>query len=860
RAPDRHAGAPAAATGSDAVATCAIDLPGEALRVLRRPARRPYRGTPVRLVAKPMGAAALDRGELVAGHVTVRLRPGAGKVDVSHVSAGIFAADTVQLSDELTVELTPAGLKAQGAAWTLVKNPPRTRVQVLEVDAGTWRLVEPPAGGGPGAASVELPLTSLSVLVVGAREGRNLWLFRPPRTWSDEPGDEVDMLLADDVRTSSRATRVARRRHYVFGDDLPELGWATADPSMSLGLDGWVQAALAEVERGASPDASHWHEGAQTHATCGTLAPPAPPIGADGLDPDVCTRSPFDGVLECRVSLQPELEIALRHLTELIAMDPRSWTPVGDAAPATEAQYVLLRGDTGELVAQGEFVPGRASSAYAPATPELEQRLVRLLEDRDVRTGEKLPGPPREDSAEKLEWNNPIAVGSTLKPLMARSAELAAPQWTSQLSLRVTPTAACGDRKTAIFGHCPPTPITHPGAEAYDLHGFLAHSSNWFMAALGIAGTAAPDGELRIDGQPRPTGDVLGRDVGSWSIDHPITTTLADGREVIGAERVDLGALRDTPMWQRFVQVLGREDCRLGDKRACEQAASRRDLCAARALPIAAPSARPRHLVALGADGFDLYGSGARADSVPVRDYFQFLRGSGLHPVASLPQLADAFGRVVYDRPDAQGRFALAASWFPVPARGTTPGWDCKAGDEANTVTGPGGGLCGSLRPGGTASKALSPLFADPRITLYAAKTGTIDSLGDIAEDPRRCARWNRSHTVAGQRAQPYQIACGKPIDDDGLLLLAFGVHTSGGVIPFTLALRFERVGATAATFAARHYLAAILAYFTGGWSASEPPASPPASTAPSSAASPSPSRSGPASPSPRPPPAGRGR
>ncbi len=822
RAPDSKADADAAAS-----ARCAIELPGEALRALRRPARRPYRGTPVRLVARPMGAAALDRGELVAGHVTVRLRPGAGFVDVSRVSAGVFAAETVQLSDELKVELTAAGLRARGAAWTLVKNPPRNHVQVLEVEPGGWRLVEPPASvaGAAVDAPVELPLTSLSVLVVGARAGRNLWLFRPPRTWADQPGDAVDVLLADDVRTSSRAGRGPRRRHYVFGGDLPELGWATADPSMSLGLDGWVQAALAEVERGVARDPAHWREGAQVHDTCGTLAPPTATAAADddGLDPRVCTASPFDGVLECRVSLQPELAIALRHLTELIAIDPKTWTGVADAVPATEAQYVLLRGDTGELVAQGEFVPGRASSAYAPATPELEQRLVRLLEDRDPRTGAKLAGPPREDSAEKLEWNTAIAVGSTLKPLMARAAELAAPAATARLALRVDPTAACGSRKTAILGHCPATAVTRGGAEAFDLHGFLTKSSNWYMAALGLLGTALPDGSLRVDGAARELDDVLGRDVGGWSIDHPITTVTAAGREVVGADRVDLVALRSTPLWKRLGQILGRTDCDLGDKRACERAGARRDLCAVRALPIAAPNSRQRHLVALGADRFDLYGSGARADSVPVRDYFQFLRGSGLHPVASLAQLADAFGRVVYDQPGEDDRFDLAASWFPVAARGQTPTWDCRAGDDAATVAGAGGGLCGSLRPGGTAGKAMAGLLADPRVTLYGAKTGTIDALGDITEDRRRCERWNRAHAIAGQRGQPYQLVCGAPIDDDGLLLLAFGVNTPTGVVPFTLALRFERVGATAATFAARHYVAAIIAYFTGAWSSTAP-------------------------------------
>jgi len=836
------AAAPPAA-GPQAVATCAIELPGDALRELRRPARRPYRGTRVRLVAKPMGAAALDRGELVAGHITVRLRPGAGFVDVSHAQAGVFAAESVQLSDELKVELTHDGLRASGVAWTFVKNPPRTRVQVLEADPTGWRLVEPPVAGTP-ADAIELPLTSMSVLVVGARDGRNLWLFRPPRAWPGDPTDTVDMLLADDVRTGGASGRIARRRHYVFGGDLPELGWSTSDPSMSLGLDGWVQAALGEIERGAGRDRAQWREGSDLHATCGTLAPLAPSTA--GLDERVCTRSPFDGVLECRIAMQPELAIALRHLTELVAVDPKRWTGLADSAPATEAQYVLVRGDTGELVAQGEFVPGRASLAYAPATPEIEQHLIRLLEDRDVHTGAKLPGGAREDSAEKIEWSSPIAVGSTLKPVMARAAELAASAITSRLVLTFAPAVGCGTRKqAAMLGHCPPTPLG-ARSERFDLHDFLAQSSNWYMAALGILGTAMPDGEVRVDGAPRPLDEIVARNTGAWQEAHAITTNDAQGRVVIGANRVDLAVLRETPLWRSFERLLGREMCTLGDKRLCERRGARRDLCAARALPIAAPTTRQRHLVALGSDRFDLYGSGARLGDIPVRDYFQFLRGSGLHPVASLAQLADTFGRIVYDQPDASGRFDLAASWFPVAATGVVPSWDCRTGEHDGTVTGAGGGLCGSLR-NGTSRVALQKLFADDRIVFYGAKTGTIDSLGDIVEDRQRCERWNRAHTVAGKRsAQPYRLDCERAIDDDSLLLVAFGIRTPTGVVPFTLGLRFERAGKGTASLAARHYLTAIAAYFTASWSVSSPaPAASGSALAwprsPSSSSSPSP-------------------
>jgi hypothetical protein len=302
---------------------------------------------------------------------------------------------------------------------------------------------------------------------------------------------------------------------------------------------------------------------------------------------------------------------------------------------------------------------------------------------------------------------------------------------------------------------------------------------------------------------------------------------------VIGAHRVDLAVLRTTPLWTRFEQLLGRRMCTLRDKPASERDGSRRDLCVARALPIAAPSSRQRHLVALGSDRYDLYGSGARLGDIPMRDYFQFLRGSGLHPVASLAQLADTFGRIVYDEPDAGGHFDLAASWFPVAAAGVLPSWDCRTGERGTTVTGAGGGLCGSLRTG-TSHAALGKLFADERLVFYGAKTGTIDSLGDIVEDRVRCEKWNRAHAVAGGRgAQPYQLDCEHGVGDDSLLLVAFGVKTPAGVVPFTLGLRYERVGKGVASFAARDYIAAIAAYFTGSWSAA--PASPPAASSTSS-------------------------
>ena len=852
----------AATSGGETVATCGVSLPGGALGALRRQDRRPFRGQRVRLVARPMGVAALDKGELIAGHVTVRLRPGAGEVDVSRAQAGVFAAEKVRLADDLTVEIARDGgtLEARGTVWTFEKLPQRQLVQVLEAEPSGWKLTAPAA---PGAA-VPLPLESIAVLVIGGRESRNLWLYRPPRKWGGEDA-AVDMLLADDVRTLG----AARRRHYVLGGDLPELGWSSVDPSMSLGLDGWVQVALDQIQQtrldgsaagGASPATREPGAG-----LCGTLRPPAGLGGPEtspesggrtldvGLNPQVCARSTYDGVIECRISIQPELEIALRNLTELISARPAEWLTLDGVAadksvPATEGQFMLLRGDTGEIVAQGEFVPGRTSSAFAPATPEIEQHLMRVLENRDPRTGELLHV-IEEDSSAKIEWNAPIAVGSTLKPLMARSLEMAAPDELARLLLSASPQQSCASGAHAILGHCPPTELwrASEATSGLDLHRFLSESSNWFMAAVGILGTAMPGGELRVGDQSLSFDDVLRRDLGNPG--DPLETSF-DGAQVITARRVILSGLRRTAMWRRFESLIGRELCVDGAEACAKQIKG--DVCAARALPIARPSSRLRRLVGLGPDRFEIYGEEPKPGDVPVREYFQFLRGSGKHSIGSLAQLTDAFSRVIYD-PATDGTFRLAASWFPVPVSGVAPE-PCVEGQD-RSVRGARGALCGALRGRGTAARAMRPLLDDPGIVLYGAKSGTIDSLGDVAEDPAKCARANARKTIAGRPArlqdQPYWLECGKPVPDDSLFLIAFGVRTERGLERFTLGLRFERVGKTAATVAARHYLAVISAYMSGSWSS---PASGPA-TAPASSGTASKTAAASTSPSPSPSP-----
>jgi hypothetical protein len=248
--------------------------------------------------------------------------------------------------------------------------------------------------------------------------------------------------------------------------------------------------------------------------------------------------------------------------------------------------------------------------------------------------------------------------------------------------------------------------------------------------------------------------------------------------------------------------------CTLGDRASCERAAARADVCAARGLPIASPGADLRYLVALGPDRIDMYGDDRPSQaSVPVREYLQLLRGSGVHSIGSLAQLTDAFGRVIYD-PDGQ---RLAASWFPAPKAGTHPDWKCTDGaGRSPKVRGEDGGLCGVLRAGGTAHTGAGALLADPALAVYGAKTGTIDSLADIARRPAACAAWNARHDRRSQ------LECGKAPPDDSLFVIAFGVVTQKGTIPITLGVQLQRSGSGAAARVTPLFVREIAKYLRG--------------------------------------------
>jgi hypothetical protein len=737
---------------------CRVALSEERIAAIRAPVRA-ARGARIRVVGQALGAAAADLGELVWGPRIVRLRPGAPAVELATLSPGLTPASRVVLAGEVALDLraTPRGVMLHGGAELFVAEPG---------EPPAWRRMT----HGP-----DVLLDRMTVIAAGPPDHRSVMLFRPPREWTGSP-PVVDALLADD--TSSVGER--SRRAYPYGAALPELGWVNPfDALRSLGLDGWIHAALQQPSTAAP--------------ACGTLAPPA--IARDR----VCSPSPLDGVLECRVALQPELAAKLGGIAEQILAAPKPHT--GREVTPVRVAYVALRGDTGELLAQGNVVPGRAPLAYAPADAAAEAALVRLRESRG------------EADAERIEWNLPIAVGSTFKPIVARAAEQAFPQALPELSLTAEGHAAgCkahrGTPVDPLLGHCPPSSLADAPSSA-DLHDYLARSLNWYQAALGVLGLGLPDGAFAVNAQPASLSDIVASDLASWPASSPLQITDARG-SILSGHSLWLDGLRRTPLWSRIEALLGRPLCTLGDHGRCETAAERGDVCAARALPIASPGRDLRYLVALGPDRIDLYGDDRPSQTkVPIREYFQLLRGSGVHAVGSLAQLTDAFGRVIYD--PSPGAPRLAASWFPAPVVGVVPAWSCTRSEHgdghANSVLGGDGGLCAVVQTAGTAHAHLGALLTDPNLVIYGAKTGTIDSLADIARRPSACQAWNERHE------RPAQLPCGKAPPDDSLFVIAFGVVTPHGTVPITFGIQLQRGAKGSAAHVTPEFVRAIADY-----------------------------------------------
>ena len=311
--------------------------------------------------------------------------------------------------------------------------------------------------------------------------------------------------------------------------------------------------------------------------------------------------------------------------------------------------------------------------------------------------------------------------------------------------------------------------------------------------------------------------------------------TEREGRAVVTASHaIDLDALRETPMWSGVEAVVGRRLCSQGDKGACRRAGDRGDLCATRAMPVAQPSSDLRHLVATGPEVFDFFpeappnppGASQRlcrgAPKGPRRSRARGRHVEYLHSCAApactgrLAPAADRrLRRVVSSRrrpertawPRPGFRSGVARTPRTTARRPRSPAIRC-----ATVVR----GWCA---PAPRALAGAAPVRSVGAI--YGAKTGTIDSLGDVAARREACLAFRDAHTLADRPRklsdQPYWLDCESKAQppDDSLVLVAFGVPTpQGGVTTLTLGLRFQRSGGGFAALAARHYIDLVRDYF----------------------------------------------
>ena len=716
-------------TPSTALARCTVELSDDALAAMRPRAPRRPDADRIRLVSEAMGAAARDRGELVAGHLVVRLRPGAGAVDVGAADAGLYAGDPIHLAPG-------ADLGDDAAGRAILHVDAKADVALLESGATGWTLA--PARG-------DVALDRAAIVVVGRDAARRVWSFRPARAWSGDPAATVAPLLADDV--GSIAGR--RRRHYVYGGDLPELGWVNPyHARQSLGLDGWVHVAHGETSRAAS-----WLDGTQPHAWCGTLDAIAPPAAPD---PAVCAPSPDDGVTECRVTVQPELELQLRHLTEIIAADlAELGRRQGRRADAGELRAPARRHRRdrrgGRRCARPRVERVRAVVVGARALPRAPARGARPRDGRQARRARR--GERREVRLERADRRGLGAQAADRARRRARRAGRGRDAVPGRVRRRSAAAAARPRRHDAARGHVPRAPRQDGSSAARTLPADLARRSRR---------------ELRLPRLPRALVELVpgrARHRRARAARRDAHRQPGPGRRSHRASRRQL-ARRDADRRRARRRDRGQR-ARRGHRAAVARAAlaalhgaarppavhrRRRDLPPRRRSPRPVRAARA-------ADRRAVLGSPPPRRARPRR-VRAVRRSDSLHDPAArvLPaparlrrapaRLARAARRRVRARRlRSDDRRSLPPRRVVVPDRsgGPAPRLGLRAADAPVEATrGAGGGLCGVVQKGGTAGAGMKPVLADPRVIVYGAKTGTIDSLADVARATRRARRGTR--------------------------------------------------------------------------------------------------------------------
>jgi hypothetical protein len=171
------------------------------------------------------------------------------------------------------------------------------------------------------------------------------------------------------VRKKDRLNRL-----YLYGDAIPELGTLNT----GYGLDDWYAAFLRE-NSDKTPDIIFERAQKYQDMYCGTRKPLHKEelrTAGGGLlqwEDAICPESKTDGTRECKISMQPELELHFKNILDYAAVNAPVYSKGEKTKPAREAQALLIDGHTGEILANAYYNIESEDKIFAPRFPKFKK-------------------------------------------------------------------------------------------------------------------------------------------------------------------------------------------------------------------------------------------------------------------------------------------------------------------------------------------------------------------------------------------------------------------------------------------------------------------------------------------------------
>ena len=439
--------------------SCSVALSEELIAAMRAPVRRDARGADPRRRRGDGRFAATTSASRSPGRAIVRPAAGRRRSSSRRCQPG-------------STRRRAASVVAGDVALDLARHAARR--DAARRRRAVRRRARPAAGVAPHDHGPDVLLDRVTLIAAGP-PSTAAWRCFARRANGPASPPAVDHRCSP--TTPARSAIAIAPGPYPYGAALPELGWVNPfDVERSLGLDGWIHAALARPGTAAP--------------ACGTLGARADPraIGCALAEP----RS--DGVTECRVAAAAELGAAS------CTRSPEQIT-VGDPKPHT-GRDVTPRPDR---VRRAPARRHRRAARAGQCRPR--PRAARLRAGRRRRGGGrsiKLRESRGEADAERVEWNLPIAVrGSTFKPIVARAAGQAFPQALPSLALTAAGHAAGCKAPSRRGGRsccsaiCPPSSLADAPAPARPADYLVRARSTGTRPRSASSGSAAERRVLR---------------------------------------------------------------------------------------------------------------------------------------------------------------------------------------------------------------------------------------------------------------------------------------------------------------------------------------------------------------------------